>query len=67
MSLVDVLLVCGVFLVLGFIVLSKIGKRNPKALEWIKSFFPSNIKQKIEPTLIPKVTQKTFAEAESIM
>jgi hypothetical protein len=64
MALSDALAVLGVFIGLGYVILAKMNKSNPQAMQWLKGAFKV---QKPETPSMKDSIQQVYDERRSMM
>ncbi len=51
MAILDIVVVLGIFIGLGFVILSKMLKNNPRAAEIVKPYLHGGLTEKTEPDI----------------
>jgi len=67
MGLWDAITVLSVFIGLGFIVLSRLQKTNPKAIEWLKQFIPQGYINTNKEEIIDTKVERLYPENRSML
>ncbi len=66
MGLVDIVVVIAVLLGFGYIILAKMRKTNPRAVDTLKSFFPGKITQAPDLPSLPDKMEPIYREKRSV-
>lgn len=66
-TIINMVVVLGVFGVMGYVIIMKVRKNNPKAATWLSQFKLGSIYKKVEPEPIMDKMEQVYDDKRTLM